>query len=162
MNLTEPLAITSKTRGRFGAALAILRAGLGVFLLVWGLEKFVIPAQSVAIYGYFYGIPASEALAYGLGSLELLLALAIVAGAFRRLSYGIGLLVHFATTVATSRLIVDPWGLISGEPQHLYFAAVPVLAAFIALYLLRDLDCFSFDAWRARRRVHSNGSQERG
>jgi hypothetical protein len=39
--------------------------------------------------------------------------------------------------------------LISGEPQHLYLAAVPILGAFAALYLLRDLDSFSFDEWRA-------------
>jgi hypothetical protein len=63
----------------------------------------------------------------------------------------IGLLVHAATTVATFRLIVDPWGLISGEPQHLFFAAIPILAAFIVLYLLRDLDYFSFDGWQARK-----------
>jgi hypothetical protein len=86
---------------------------------------------------------------YALGALESVLALAIIIGAFRRWSYGIALVVHAATTVATARLIIDPWGLISGEPQHLYLAAVPILAAFAALYLLRDLDEFSFDAWRA-------------
>lgn len=79
------------------------------------------------------------------------MALAIIIGAFRRWSYGVGLLVHAATTVATFRLIVDPWGLIPGEPQHLFFAAVPILAGFVVLYLLRDLDYLSFDGWRARK-----------
>lgn len=139
----------SASRLRIGASLMILRVALGVFLLVWGLEKFILAPQSIAIYGYFYGISASEAFAYALGGLESLLALAILIGAFRRWSYGIGLLVHSATTVATIRLIVDPWGLISGEPQHLYFAAVPIFAGFITLYLLRDLDYLSFDGWRA-------------
>lgn len=144
---------------RFGAALAILRVALGAFLLVWGLEKFVVTQRSVAIYDYFYGISASNLIAYTLGTLETLLALAIIAGAFRRWSYGLGLVVHAATTVATVRLIADPWGLISGEPQHLYFAAVPVLGAFAALYLLRNLDRFSVDEiWVRTRRRASQGT----
>lgn len=137
---------------RFGTALTILRVALGIFLLVWGLEKFIVTERSVAIFGYFYGVSASAAVTYVLGALESLLAVAIIIGAFRRWSYGIGLLVHAATTIATAGLIVDPWGLVSGEPQHLYLAAVPILGAFAALYLLRDLDCFSFDAWRAGAR----------
>lgn len=146
---TAATSFDLRLRRRFGTALAILRVALGVFLLIWGLEKFIVTERSVAIYGYFYGVSASAAVAYVLGALESVLAVAIIIGAFRRWSYGIGLLVHAATTVATARLIIDPWGLISGEPQHLYLAAVPILGAFAALYLLRDLDSFSLDEWRA-------------
>lgn len=149
MRQTATASFDPRLRRRFGTALAILRVALGVFLLVWGLEKFIVTDRSVAIYGYFYGVSASTAVTYALGTLESVLALAIIIGAFRRWSYGIALLVHAATTAATARLIIDPWGLISGEPQHLYLAAVPILAAFAALYLLRDLDEFSLDAWRA-------------
>lgn len=156
----------SSRRRRFGAALAILRIALGLFLLVWGLEKFIVTERSVAIYGFFYGVSASTSVTYALGALESLLAIAIIVGVFRRWSYGIGLLVHTATTVATARLIIDPWGLISGEPQHLHLAAVPILAAFAALYLLRDLDEFSVDAWRsdAKRNIpdarHSKAKEQ--
>lgn len=149
MSETATTSFDFRQRRQFGAALAILRIALGLFLLVWGLEKFIVTERSVAIYGYFYGISVSTTVTYALGALESALALAIIIGAFRRWSYGIALLVHAATTVATVRLIIDPWGLISGEPQHLYLAAVPILAAFAALYLLRDLDCFSLDEWRA-------------
>ena len=151
MKSTVPSPTEPGPRLRISASLVILRVALGVFLLVWGRGKFFLTPRSIAIYDYFYGITASEAFAYSLGGLESLLALAIMIGAFRRWSYGIGLLAHSATTVATFRLIVDPWGLISGEPQHLYFAAIPILAGFIVLYLLRDLDYFSFDGWRARK-----------
>ena len=119
MKPTEPNPAEPGPRLRIGASLVILRVALGVFLLVWGLEKFILTPRSIEIYDYFYGITASAAFAYSLGGLESLLALAIMIGAFRRWSYGIGLLAHSATTVATFRLIVDPWGLISGEPQHL-------------------------------------------
>lgn len=151
MKSTEPKPTEAGSGPRIGASLVTLRVALGVFLLVWGLDKFILTSRSIEIYDYFYGMAASEGLAYALGGLESLLALAIIIGVFRRWSYGIGLLVHAATTVATFRLIVDPWGLISGEPQHLFFAAIPILAAFIVLYLLRDLDYFSFDGWRARK-----------
>jgi len=149
MSQTAATSFEPRLRWRFGTALAILRVSLGTFLLVWGLEKFVVTERSVAIYGYFYGVSASTAVTYVLGALESVLAVAIILGAFRRWSYGIGLLVHAATTFVTARLIIDPWGLISGEPQHLYLAAVPILGAFAALYLLRDLDTYSFDEWRA-------------
>lgn len=160
MDQTDTASFAPRLQRRFGAALAFLRVALGLFLLVWGVEKFIVTERSVAIYDFFYGISASNASAYTLGTLESLLAVAIIIGVLRRWSYGIGLLVHAATTIATARLIIDPWGLISGEPQHLYLAAVPVLAAFAALYLLRDLDCFSFDEWRARakqRTPHTSG-----
>jgi uncharacterized membrane protein YphA (DoxX/SURF4 family) len=147
MDAATSVTLEPGARRQFGLALAILRATLGLFLLVWGLEKFIVTERSVAIYDYFYGVAASTAVTYVLGALESLLGIAIIAGAFRRLSYAIGFLVHGATTAATIRLIVDPWGLISGEVQHLFFAAVPVLGAFAALYLLRTLDCFSLDEW---------------
>ncbi|ANK81851.1 MAG: hypothetical protein TEF_14390 [Rhizobiales bacterium NRL2] len=149
MSQTAATSFDPRLRRRFGAALAVLRVALGVFLLVWGLEKFIVTERSVAIFDYFYGVSASTAATYVLGALESVLAVAIIVGAFRRWSYGIGLLVHAATTIVSARLIIDPWGLISGEPQHLYLAAVPILGAFAALYLLRDLDSFSFDEWRA-------------
>ena len=155
MTSTRENALDAGARRRFGFALAILRVALGLFLLVFALEKFIISDTTVAIYQHLYGVSASPALVYALGALEVLLAITIIVGAFRRWSYALGLLVHGATTIATARLIIDPWGLISGEPQHLYFAAVPVLAAFAALYLLRDLDCFSFEEWRSASGRHA-------
>ncbi len=134
---------------RLSLAVAILRVGLGLFLLIWGLEKFVIPDQNAGIYEFFYSVTLSRPVIYLLGAVQCLIALAIILGAFRRWSYGLGLILHAASTVVTLRLIVDPWGLISGEAQHLFFAAVPVLTAFVALYLLRDWDEHSLDAKRA-------------
>jgi hypothetical protein len=154
MTSTRDGALEPGARRRFGFALALLRVALGLFLLVFGLAKFVIADTFVAIYQHLYGLSASPAMVYAWGALQVLLAIAIIVGAFRRWSYALGFLAHGATTVATARLIIDPWGLISGEPQQLYLAAVPVLAGFAALYLLRDLDCFSFDEWRAASRQH--------
>src|SRR3546814_19198181 len=123
------------------------------------LEKFIVTERSVAIYGYFYGISASTAVAYALGALESALALAIIIGAFLRWSYGIALLVHAATTSATVRLILDPWGLISGEPPHLYLAAAPILAAFAAPFLLRYLASFTPVEWRLNMEASAVGKR---
>jgi hypothetical protein len=43
-------------------ALAVLRVSLGVFLLLWGVEKFVIPTTTVRIWEKFYGVGLGAAL----------------------------------------------------------------------------------------------------
>jgi uncharacterized membrane protein YphA (DoxX/SURF4 family) len=133
-------------------ALAVLRVSLGVFLLLWGVEKFVIPEVTVQIWGGFYGVGLAAALVPLVGALESALALAITVGLWRRATYGLGLLLHAVSVVSTWRQLLDPWGLRSGgAPNHLFLAGVPVLAAFLALYLLRDRDAWTLDE-RLRRR----------
>lgn len=133
--------------------LAVLRVSLGVFLLLWGVEKFVIPEVTVQIWGGFYGVGLAAALVPLVGALESALALAITVGLWRRATYGLGLLLHAVSVAATWRQLLDPWGLRSGgSPNHLFLAGVPVLAAFVALYLLRDRDTWTLDDWLRRRR----------
>ena len=133
-------------------ALAVLRVSLGVFLLLWGVEKFVIPEVTVQIWGGFYGVGLAAALVPLVGALESALALAITVGLWRRATYGLGLLLHAVSVAATWRQLLDPWGLRSGgSPNHLFLAGVPVLAAFVALYLLRDRDAWTLDE-RVRHR----------
>jgi len=134
-------------------ALAVLRVSLGVFLLLWGVEKFVIPGVTVQIWGGFYGVGLAAALVPLVGALESALALAITVGLWRRATYGLGLLLHAVSVAVTWRQLLDPWGLRSGgSPNHLFLAGVPVLAAFVALYLLRDRDTWTLDDWLRRRR----------
>ena len=45
-------------------ALLALRITLGLFLLQWGIEKFVVPHSNVVIWSYFYGLDVSQALGY--------------------------------------------------------------------------------------------------
>jgi len=132
-------------------ALAILRVSLALFLLLWGVEKFVIPAVTEQIWGHFYGMSIGRAIVPLLGALESGLAIAIGLGLWRRWSYGLGLLLHAVSVLASWRQLTDPWGLRSGgSPNHLFLAGVPVLAAFIALYMLRERDTWTLDAWRQR------------
>src|SRR3990172_229521 len=116
-------------------ALFILRLGLGAFLLLFGIDKLVAPATTVEVFAQFYGLIVSHGMVYGAGVLETLLGLAFLAGLWKTLSYGLGLLLHAVSTLATYQEMFAPFGA-----NHLFLAALPVLAAFIALFLLRRHD----------------------
>lgn len=133
-------------------ALALLRVSLALFLLLWGLEKFAIPDTTAGIWRTFYGLQIGAAIVPLIGGLESALAIAIGLGLWRRLSYGLGVILHGISVLSTWRQLMDPWGLLSGgRPNHLFLAGVPVLAAFVALYLLRERDRWTLDEWLERR-----------
>jgi len=124
----------SKTLSR---ALLALRITLGLFLLQWGVEKFVVPEANVFIWGHFYGMEVSQTPGYIFGALEIAIALCIIVGQFRTVTYGAALILHTVTVLATWRQLIDPWG----DPiNHLFTAGVPVLGGFVALFLLRHWD----------------------
>ena len=118
-------------------ALLALRISLGLFLLQWGIEKFVVPQSNVGIWSYFYGLDVSVTLGYAFGVAEIAIALCMILGMFRTVVYGAALLLHAVTVLVTWRQLIDPWG----DPiNHLFTAAVPVLGGFLALFLLRHWD----------------------
>ena len=118
-------------------ALLVLRIGLGVFLLQWGIEKFVVPQNTPGIWGHFYGLKVPEALAYLFGVVEIALAVCLFLGRFKTMTYGAAMGLHAVSVIVSWRQLLDPWG---DPANHLFIAGVPVLAAFVALFLLRDLD----------------------
>jgi uncharacterized membrane protein YphA (DoxX/SURF4 family) len=118
-------------------ALFLLRVTLGVFLLQWGIEKFVAPQSTVAIWGYFYGLDVSAAVSYAFGVIEVMIAACLFLGLFRTIAYGAATALHAVSVVVSWRQLLDPWG----DPiNHLFIAGVPVLGAFLALFLLRHWD----------------------
>lgn len=138
------------------AAFLILRLCVGYFLLIWGLSKLVIPQQTQALFNYFYGINIGNLISYLFGVGETAVAIGIILGLWRRLSYGVGLLIHMVTVVVTIKFWVHPLAMENGVPvNRLYVTALPALAAFVALYALRAYDTWSVDAWLARRRANA-------
>ena len=118
-------------------ALLALRITLGLFLLQWGIEKFVVPQANVLVWSYFYGTNISQTLGYIFGTLEIAIALCIILGQFRTVAYGAALFLHAVTVVVTWRQLIDPWG----DPiNHLFTAGIPVLGGFLTLFLLRHWD----------------------
>ncbi len=120
---------------RIPSCLLLLRVGVFIVMFMWTLDKFVNPNHTAKVYAFFFGIGGLGATAiYVIGVLELLVILAFVAGFFKRFTYCIVLLLHAGSTLAAWRQYLDPFS------NLLFFAAWPMLAACVTLYLLRDLD----------------------
>jgi uncharacterized membrane protein YphA (DoxX/SURF4 family) len=117
--------------------LLVLRITLGLFLLQWGVEKFVVPQNTVAIWRYFYGLNVSHTLGYVFGAVEIAIAACLFLGLFRTVAYGGALALHAVSVLVSWRQLLDPWG---DAANHLFIAGVPVLGALIALFLLRHWD----------------------
>jgi putative oxidoreductase len=118
-------------------ALLVLRLTLGIFLLQWGIEKFVMPANTPAIWGYFYGISLPMAAAYLFGVVEIALAIGLFLGLHPSLTYAAATLLHAVSVAVSWRQLLSPW---ADPANHLFIAGLPVLGGFIALYLLRRWD----------------------
>lgn len=116
-------------------SLLLLRLGVFIVMLFWTLDKFVQPEHAGRVFEGFYGIGGlGEAAFYLIGAVELVLVLAFVTGSWKRISYGLILIIHGISTLSSYQQYLDPFN------NLLFFAAWPMLAACAALYLLRDLD----------------------
>jgi putative oxidoreductase len=131
-------------------ALLILRFFLGIFLLQWSIEKLVLPSSAIRIAQNFYGLSLPTGASYALGIAELALALALLLGAFKTLSYGLSLIVHTVTVVVSWRQLLDPYGF-AQVGNHLWISTWPTWGGFAALFLLRSRDTYSIDSWRGSR-----------
>jgi len=54
------------------------------------------------------------------------------------------MVLHAISTVSTYSQLLSPFG-----KNHLFIAAIPVLGAFIALFLMRDDDTLWIVGWKA-------------
>ncbi|WP_439510082.1 hypothetical protein [Marinimicrobium koreense] len=122
-------------QARLTWSLLLLRLGVFIVMLMWTLDKFVQPEHSARVFEGFYGLGGFSAeIFYAIGVVELALVLAFVAGLRKRITYGLVLLLHGVSTLSSYNQYLDAFN------NLLFFAAWPMLAACIALYLLRDLD----------------------
>lgn len=119
-----------------GSALA-LRIGLGLFFLVFGLLKFVSSGPMMGnVYPSFFGPLAIEVIIYILGGIQIVGAVLLFIGLFTvPVSIVVGVM-HLGTVIATIGRIVTPFTFPDAGPPHfLFFGAIPILAAIIALVL---------------------------
>jgi hypothetical protein len=106
-------------------------------MFVWTIDKFVEPQHESRIMAEFYSIGGiGNAVVFVLATLELVLLLAFLIGFAKRWSYGLVLLLHAASTIASYKIYFAPFQ----GPNILFFAAIPMLAACFVLYYLRDAD----------------------
>ncbi|MEX0742706.1 MAG: hypothetical protein WD079_07890, partial [Phycisphaeraceae bacterium] len=118
-----------------------------IVMIMWTLDKLVNPDHAAAVAANFYMLEGlGSAAFYLIGAVQFVIVLAFVAGFFKRFSYGLVLLMHGVSTFSSYQQYINAWD------NLLFFAAWPMLAACIALYLLRELDTlWSVDAVRLSR-----------
>ena len=133
-------------------ALLILRLGLAWFLFVWAVNKILAPIQYQKLWGYFHGIEIGATLPYVMGGAQIVICLAIAIGLWRVVSYGLGFAMHAVTIVVILPMLVAPFVIENGFPANRnHSIALAALAGFAALWLLRNRDRWSLDAWLKAR-----------
>ncbi len=129
-------------------SLLSLRVGVAIVMLVWSVDKLLRPEHAAGVFGAFYALPGlGETVFYVLGALQLIVVLAFLAGAWRTWTYGAVLAMHTVSTFSSFRQYLAPFE----GPNILFFAAWPMLAACLALFLLRDQDTLLSTAAGNRR-----------
>ena len=122
--------------------LLLIRLSTGIFFLIWSLEKLIYPEITQKVFSRFYMIDISPTISYGVGILQTIIILAFMAGLFKTWTYGAILGMHAVSTISTYKELLNPYE----PPNHLFWAAVPLLAALVALFLVRQEDnLFTFD-----------------
>ncbi len=116
-------------------SLLLLRVSVFIVMAMWSLDKLLVPDHAAAVFENFYfitGIGASTLLVIGLA--QLAIEVAFVLGLWKFWTYGFVLVTHAISTLSTWKQYLDPFN------NMLFLAAIPMLAACIALFLLRDQD----------------------
>lgn len=122
-------------RHRLRIALVLLRIGVFVVMAMWSLDKLLRPEHAGAVFENFYYLSGvGTTLLAGIAVVQLALEIAFVLGLWKTVTYGYVLVAHGLSTVSSWRQYLDPL-------DHLMFlAAIPMLAACAALFLLRHED----------------------
>lgn len=124
-------------------SLLLLRLGVFMVMVMWTLDKFVQPEHAAAVFANFYMLEELGGGAfYAIGAAQLLIVLGFGAGIFRTWTYGLVLAMHTISTFSSWKQYLAPFD------NLMFFAAWPMLAACIALFLLREDDVLlNLDAW---------------
>jgi hypothetical protein len=118
-------------------SLLLLRLGVFLVMFMWTIDKFINPGHAAKVYAAFYNIAGLEAVVmYAVGALEIVILLLFLAGFKKTFTYGAVLVFHAVSTLSSYKQYLAPFD----GPNLLFFAAWPMLAACIALFLLRDQD----------------------
>ena len=118
-------------------SLLFLRVTVFLVMFMWTIDKFVNPGHAAKVYESFYYIAGLESVVmYAIGAAEMVLLLLFLAGYKKTLTYGAVLILHAVSTLSSFNQYLAPFE----GPNLLFFAAWPMLAACLMLFLLRDQD----------------------
>ncbi|MDE1462144.1 hypothetical protein [Spartinivicinus poritis] len=118
-------------------SLLLIRLTVFLVMLMWTLDKFINPEHAAKVYEKFYFIAGLGHLTmYVIGCAELVVLLLFVVGYMKKYSYGAVLFFHGVSTFSSFKQYLHPFE----GANLLFFAAWPMLAACLALFILRDSD----------------------
>lgn len=119
-----------------GSLLAMRLTIFGVMLL-WTLDKFLNPGHAAKVFENFYFLAGLQSSVMAvLGGLELVILAGFLLGVYKRFCYGAVLAFHTVSTLSSYQQYLSPFE----GPHLLFFAAWPMLAGCLLLYLLREED----------------------
>ena len=122
---------------RLEIGLFFLRLGVFLVMFMWTIDKFIRVDHAKVVFEKFYYLQGFEnSVMYVLGSLEMLLIFSFLMGIKKRFTYGTLLLLHGVSTLSSFKQYLNPFE----GANLLFFAAWPMLAACLFLYLMRDQD----------------------
>lgn len=124
----------STQTARMEWSLFFIRVSIFVVMFAWTIDKFVSPEHASKVFESFYFVEDIGATPMMIiGVIEMVIILGFLIGIAKRWTYGLVLTFHAISTLSS-------WRKYTVDINLLFFAAWPMLAACVALYLLRDLD----------------------
>ncbi|NBB92062.1 MAG: hypothetical protein GVY32_02715 [Gammaproteobacteria bacterium] len=122
-------------KDRLGISLFILRVTIFIVMAMWSIDKLLNPGHAAAVFENFYFIAGmGGTILLVIGLLQLAIEIAFVLGLWKFWTYGFVLVTHTVSVVSSWQQYFDPFN------NMLFLAAIPMLGACIALFLLRDED----------------------
>lgn len=113
----------------------VLRIGLSLFLGWQAIDKILVPEENVKILSELYQLNFNANTVIAIGACQLSLTFFIFFAFFKTWSYGIGLFFQLAAAVLAYQHFFDPLG------KSIFLSTpIPILTAFLALFLLREYD----------------------
>jgi len=102
---------------------------------MWSLDKLIQPGHAAAVFESFYFISSTGTeILMIIGLAQLAIEITFLLGLWKFWTYGFVLITHTVSTLSSWKQYLDPFN------NMLFLAAIPMLAACIALFLLRKED----------------------
>jgi putative oxidoreductase len=117
-------------------SLLALRLGVATVMFMWAWDRVTNYAHNAKVTSHYYHLDLSQPVLTGLGIVQLAILTGFLLGRAKTLTYGYVLLAHLGATIASAHQMLPPYE----RHQLLYFGALPMLAACLALFLLREED----------------------
>ena len=116
--------------------LFVLRITTGMFFLAWAIEKLFNPGHGVAISKKFYGLEISPEITLAIGVAQIAIILLFMLGMYKKWTTGFLLAIHTVSVASTWQKLIFAYS----AKGLLFWAAVPVWAGLLLLFLVRNQD----------------------